>query len=349
MPRVRPQVSALLLTLALVVTGAVASPATAAAPSARLTVAYPTVAKGEWQTFSYRSSGVPKKAVASLHRYNGTKWLLVKTLGAHRSGSAKVKLTTVGAWKWRVVYKVGSKKVATSKAVKVRTLGAAAVALKGVTTRIDTGKSATFSFTTKNVPTGAKVVLQRKVGTPGAWKTVKALAGRSGTVAAPALTTLGRYPYRAVVLRGSSALAKSATVNVYAYGKVPLMPFGRKAGTVQVGDSVFTYTDQGSANQYPSYYQHATFENGSTCRAVTLRFAGNDYQQKGGQTTYAKLVQSSRDPVYASVPAGQVGTLSSAWDGGPLYINLATTDDYFGYRTVVTNITGSCWTDDGLK
>ena len=220
------------------------------------------------------------------------------------------------------------------------------VALKGSSTRISAGQAPRFKYSVEHLASGQKAWLERQFGSAGTWKEVAPLAStRLSTITAPKLPTLGRYAYRAVITSGRKTLRTSAQVPVFAYAKVQLAPIcgGECSGTEQVGNQIFSYTDTAFANQYPSYQQNTAFGGPTSCRSLSVRFAGDDGAQGDGSTSYLEFVQQSSDPVYAQVGPGSIATVNVALDGGPLYIDLATTqgDD------VALNITGSCYTVGG--
>lgn len=219
--------------------------------------------------------------------------------------------------------------------------------LHGVITRISTGNKARFTYTVANLSSGQSAQLQRTFGTARTWKRAEGLAARrNATVTAPALGTLGKYAYRVAIVRAGKLVKASAPVTVYAYGNVPLAPFcaGGCAGTEQVGSTLFSFTDQADGGYYPSYYQNSAF-SATSCRSLAVRFAGGDIAQGAGETSYVEFVQSSLDPVYAQTPAGVIGSVTVALDGGPLYIDTATTQgDGMDF-----SITGSCYTVSGTR
>ncbi|HVT64494.1 MAG TPA: hypothetical protein VHD81_05030 [Mycobacteriales bacterium] len=241
---------------------------------------------------------------------------------------------------------------------------AASVTLSAAHHRIEVSQQPTFQYGTSGVPTSGKLLLQRQFGTAGVWKRVATTTPTSGTVTAPKLPTLGKYRYRLVAETATGhvvATSKRNTIRVY--GNV-LLP-GRNSpcdfapgcdGTLQVGNTIFTYTDgigdpedMGDQGVYPDYAQSLYFKQpGSSCRSLTVNFA-NDEQQPG-TTVYLEFVQQSLDPVYASTQTGQIGEVTVALDGGPLNIDASykvANDKH--YEAVVYTVHGSCFTRDGLR
>ena len=212
--------------------------------------------------------------------------------------------------------------------------------LTGVTTQVNAGAAPSFTYTTSDVGSGESVVLQRTYGQ--AYKDLETLSGTSGSVTAPVLDTMGAYSFRVVIESDSTDVSASAPVTVYAYGNVSLVPFNNGSGTVQVGNRLFSYTDLVDAAVYPQYEQNPAWTS-STCRSLTMVFAGNVYVQQNNETVYLEFVQTKSDPVYTSDPPGAVKSITVALDGGPLYINASSTLD----NAIVFTATGSCYTPSG--
>jgi hypothetical protein len=162
-------------------------------------------------------------------------------------------------------------------------------------------------------------------------------------VTAPALATLGKYPYRIAIIQGGKVARSTSDVVVYAYATVPLTPFGNEDGTEQVGSTIFTYTDVTTSGEYPQYLQNTAFAEATSCRSLTVHYAADAFGGNDIGTAYLEFVQTSSDAVYSSVPAGQIGAATVTLDGGPLYIDVANTYS----NDIMFNITGSCYTDSG--
>jgi serine/threonine-protein kinase len=212
--------------------------------------------------------------------------------------------------------------------------------LTGVTTQVNVGAAPSFTYAAQGVPSGDSVVLQRTFGQ--AYEDVTPLSGANGPVTAPALDTMGKYSFRVAIESNGSVLSASTPVPVEAYGSVPLIPFNSGNGTVQVGNRVFSYADYMGSDKYPNYQQNQAWD-ASTCRSITMQFAGDSGFQQYGGTAYVEFVQTSSDPAYASTTPGVVKSVTVPLDGGPLYINASSTDD----ANVTFTATGSCYTPSG--
>jgi len=212
--------------------------------------------------------------------------------------------------------------------------------LTGVTTQVDVGSAPSFTYTAQDVTSGESVVLQRTFGQ--AYENVVTLSGASGPVTAPALGTMGKYSFRVAIENNGTPVATSAPVAVEAYGTVQLVPFNNGSGTVQVGNRLFSYTDNEGSAQYPQYSQNQAW-TASTCRSITVQFTDSQGGQQDNGIAYLEFVQTSSDPAYASAPSATVKSVTVPLDGGPLYINTSSsTADGIDFTA-----TGSCYTPSG--
>ncbi|TVZ04276.1 serine/threonine protein kinase [Trebonia kvetii] len=212
--------------------------------------------------------------------------------------------------------------------------------LTGVTTQVDAGSAPSFTFSVQDLGSGESTVLQRTFGQT--FEDVQTLTGATGSVTPPKLNAMGKYSFRIAIESGGAVVGVSAAVAVTAYGDVPLVPFNNGSGTVQVGNRLFSYTDQEGTYQYPQYEQNQVW-SASTCRSITVQFTQSQGGQQAGSTGYLEFVQTSSDPAYASAHAGIVKSITVPLDGGPLYINTSSTG---GYQIDLV-ATGSCYTPSG--
>jgi hypothetical protein len=319
-----------------------------AAPVAALKAAQAEINVGSTEEFSYAGAHLPAGAGAYLQRQSGS-WKTIVKLGVHTSGTAGVKVTAIGSEAFRVVYTKESKVLAVSKTAGVKVRPAITIGLKGITTKVSTGQAPTFKYTALNLASGLSVELQEAFGAGGVWKKVVALPStKLATVTAPKLGTLGQYPYRVAVVRAGKSVKSTAAVPVYAYGNVALTPFGAGSGTVQVGAKIFAYTDAADTSVYPYYNTHEAFTK-TSCRSLSVRFAGDSDSQLNEATSYLEFVQQASDPVYASTTSGNVGTVAVTLDGGPLYIDMSSQSNADIIYDIVLNITGSCYTQSGSR
>jgi hypothetical protein len=133
----------------------------------------------------------------------------------------------------------------------------------------------------------------------------------------------------------------------------PLCDDSECNGTQEVGSTVFSYTDEAEALDYPQYYEHQAFQGAQTsCRNLTVRFSGDSWAQDDGHPTvdYLKFVQQSMPPVYAQVGVGKIAIVHVKLEGGPLFIDASVANDPGVHNSyVLLNITGTCSTPNGIR
>ena len=146
------------------------------------------------------------------------------------------------------------------------------------------------------------------------------------------------------------------SVSPQIYTNVPLQPLcddDQCNGTQQVGNTIFTYTDEAEANDYPDYLEWQAFQQAPTsCSELTVRFSGDSWAQDDGNPTvdYLKFVQQSTPTVYARAAVGQIVTVHVHLDGGPLYIDASVANDPGVHNSyILLNVTGTCTTPDGTS
>jgi hypothetical protein len=327
-----------------------AVPATAsAATTASLRVAQAKVNVGGTEEFSYSGTHLPGGAAAALQYVAARKWVTLKSLGAHAAGTAEVKLGRVGTFDFRVIYASGGRTVATSPTVAVSVLPPLVLSLKGITTKVNAGRAPTFRYSLENLPSGVSAVLQRTYGST--FKTIRTLGDTAGaSLTQPALPVMGRYAYRIVLIQSGRVVKATGNVLAYAYGTVsfPLVcNYTSCTGTQVVGTHEFAYTGWVEAWLYPQYSSDTIFSSGTSCRSMSVQFAGNGYAQDSGETAYLEFIQEASDPVYAQVAAGTVGTVTVPLDGGPVTFGGSLSGDAGDVFEVLTNVTASCYTPTG--
>lgn len=157
----------------------------------------------------------------------------------------------------------------------------------------------------------------------------------------------------AAVVTSSSKSVAPGPPTMYSVSLSPLCVYSDCSGTQQVGDHLFRYTDNPTANEFPQYWPYPAFTDGnSSCTSLTIKFAGDDWAQSGNHGTidYVKVVQESAPTVYGKVGVGEVGTITVKRDGGPISIDVAYQNDPGIHNTsVLLDIVGSCTTPDGQK
>jgi len=216
--------------------------------------------------------------------------------------------------------------------------------------RINASNPFAISFSTTNVPRGARIFLQREFGTAKVWKSVTSLHGRSGAATAPGVP-LGQYLYRVDIVVGRASSASSPKP-LYAYGTVPFQTvcaafFGQCASqTEQVGSTIFTYVYQASVSLYPKYSQVISAKS-TTCRTGTLQFAQPN--SVVNNDAYVQIIQSATDPENGSGAPGTIGTFAINFDGGPWILNVSSANSLNGYTSPVQiNGVFDCYSTTGF-
>jgi hypothetical protein len=204
-------------------------------------------------------------------------------------------------------------------------------------------------YSAKDLPADSVIDLQRQFGTGHVWENVQKLKAAAGTVTAPAVE-MGKYGYRIRVTKGSKVVVTSATHTLYSYGSVPLNAFCNESyvdycgspQTVQIGQTIFTYTLEGSnPPDYPTYGDVLEF-NSTSCDSITVRFGTSDTTT--GDYAYLEVIQERSDPQYGKAPVDTIGKFHATLDGGPFYLEDSETADNPDYMTGSAN----CYTLTGL-
>jgi hypothetical protein len=230
-----------------------------------------------------------------------------------------------------------------------------AAALRVVHKRINAGHSPQFRYSTKLVPGGARIELQRQYGTGHVWKNVRRLTAATGTVTAPKLPQLGRYAYRVAVTKNHRYVVASKSQYVYVYGKVSFSTIcagvsGCGGGTIEFGGHVHSYVYFGEADgyQYPDYANDLEAD-ATSCDAMTLNFYGDQDAQSYPDTVYAQVTQERSDPASAQAGPGIVGTLNVRLDGSVWYLDVAYASDYNSDVLVDASSYAHCYTASGSR
>ncbi len=215
--------------------------------------------------------------------------------------------------------------------------------------RVDQGTKPVVIYSTSHLPAKSVSYLQRQFGSAHVWENVEKLKAASGTVTAPGVE-MGKYVYRLRVMQGSKVVVTSAARTLYSYGSVPLNAFCNEsqAGycgspqTVQIGQTVFTYTvESGAPNSYPDYTDVLEL-NSTSCDAITVRYATDD--TNSGDDVYEEVIQARSDPQYGQAGIDTIATFQATLDGGPFYLEDSETEGYQIYM----NGSASCYTPSGL-
>jgi hypothetical protein len=175
------------------------------------------------------------------------------------------------------------------------------------------GQPIPITWTSTHVPKGAKLVVQRSVGTAHVWKTALRLSKPDGTAQLPA-RSLGTYRYRLVVLEGEAIIAKR-TITVKVFAKVPFSKyFGQQGGVYAAPAVSFPYINYLYGPTSPNMTEAVVSVKRSNCISVHVEFiTGSTFPGPGPEPTIGTMtiVQQTRDPVSGSAPWNALGTVDA--------------------------------------
>ncbi|MDX6256307.1 MAG: hypothetical protein QOJ11_2641 [Frankiales bacterium] len=231
----------------------------------------------------------------------------------------------------------------------------------------------TYSYTDAYIPTGGKLALQRFMGTPKRWTTVKFLHGKSGHSAVRP-SAIGVYSFRLVVLDRHGKALVAVRRNSKAYANIPIsgicsapniytedrdwVTCAPDAGTSIVGASQFPWVlDIGAPLRDPQRTEtqgarQAYLVTGTTCRSLHLVMGVSDAQlvSVGGTAKIHVLVSRDEggDDVTATFAGGALTTMNVTVHPGTDYWVTAVSDfQGEGSLDILTNGTMSCYTKTG--
>ncbi len=230
----------------------------------------------------------------------------------------------------------------------------ARVTLSALSSRVDAGAPITFEVSAPGTSHRLGIALERQFGPRHEWRPVARVRAGASLQVSTAGLGMGRYVYRAVVMDGSRAVARSGLVTVFSYGKVSLPELARRSqethvgnwgtGSIPVGGSPFTWQSNETGNDGPGQAASITAQN-SSCRSIDLQFAVSDVavQHGGVGQVGAELTQTSSAPQNSNGSAGLVNAANFTIDSPSWQVDLWAS---YGVEVYFTG-TLSCWSPTG--
>jgi hypothetical protein len=231
--------------------------------------------------------------------------------------------------------------------------------LLSIPASVSAGTPATVMWKVADRPAGARVALQRAMGSRHVFRTLKMLSS-IGSSTLPSYG-LGSYTFRVIVtgLRGR-LLARSVTRTLRVYGTVSLSAlcrtltfaedfnFGCSTGVVQASGHVFEYVARVPMDN-EGHETVALTSPTTTCRSIALQFVGGVGGESYVRSYTVALVQTSLDATQVTGTPGQLEQLTANLDGHPWQLNTQTNRPYgAGSLTLFFNGTANCYSPDGV-
>jgi hypothetical protein len=314
---VRPLATALIAALTLLAT-AISSAANAAgtesvvAASAKVsvsvTVVASTTAGSPFVVHAVVKSGLGRKLTFQ-HRTAGGVWHSDGTYLVHASGRVgrAYKGLPVGSYQFRAVLRAsGTHKAVASGRPSLTVAPAPAVQVTfGLPSAASENQPFAFSYHVANAPAGARVVLQRQMGTASAWGDVMPLPLAGGSATAPGVP-LGQYWYQVVVLSasGSGIGVQAAPITVFGTVQLSTLLGLAPSNTVVAGGHTFPYLFERYSDTT------AIISTVSPCQSIHFDLARS---HTGGDPTAVEQVtvtQQSADPTSILVPSDTITALN---------------------------------------
>jgi hypothetical protein len=181
---------------------------------------------------------------------------------------------------------------------------------------IEAGSAYSAQWHVSHVPHGARIYIQKPVGTAKIWQPIAPkLTGTGGSIALPAFAALGVYQVRiAAILRGKVVASQARVARVFAN-----VPFSNLLAHLEAG----TFVEAKVAFPYAAFAFISVSGGGegsnsgaikvahSTCDRVRLEFVGAEASKQEPGSITATLVRQTQEPVSATQPNPNVGILEA--------------------------------------
>lgn len=212
----------------------------------------------------------------------------------------------------------------------------------------DAGSPVSFQYGISPLHAGASVVLQRKMGTSGAYRTTERLTvsrSRRGTMSE---LPLGKYYFRIAVLvkrSGKTIVQAQKTHQLEVFGNVTFASyFSQGEQTYTLPTLTFAWVF--SVNPFPGETRTAVTVSAAqnTCRATHVQWFANRGDGAGtDDVRTVAVVQQTRDPIAGTSDFDKVASIDTTLTPGQSWaVNASVTgsaDQYF-----YINGTASCYT-----
>jgi hypothetical protein len=230
------------------------------------------------------------------------------------------------------------------------------------TPRIDAGSRPFATFIVR-MPRHDHAVLQKRVGTGHVWRSVAVLHprhGGNGNASAPSVAQ-GAHFYRIVVVgKKHRVVARSRTIEVFAYANVALATItGKGTQIVNVNGQPFTYDvgvfateTNGGVADTPAYNRLVAMPR-ATCRSITLTLAApTPNAGESGGTVAVSVVQENSDPATIQLTGNQIAPFTATLTGAAWELHASSlvpdSGPYGPHELdIAANGTLSCYTPSG--
>jgi hypothetical protein len=183
-----------------------------------------------------------------------------------------------------------------------------AVSFSFVSADVAAGQAPHVRYAVSGVPRGGSVVLQRRVGTAGVWRSAKVLT-RSGRSAVAPAVGMGLWRYRVVVRDASRHVLAAKGRQLRAYSHLRLGDYLSTfwgGGSLVVGDRTFVYVGQTRYGHPQPFHADST-----PCRRLHVDL-GAPTSTTNDWVWTSTIVQQSRDSVSATTGPGVVDAVEAA-------------------------------------
>jgi len=173
----------------------------------------------------------------------------------------------------------------------------------------DAGTPMKFSWTARGLTSKHRLVVQRRTGTAGVWRSVRSLPREaSGSAQLPGLA-LGTYRLRIIVRNAKRKVLAENARTVRVYGQVALVTLvGRPPQVYTTPTNTFVYVLSNDVGATPASIFTSSKPN--PCRSVHLDFVPGE-QPTSAPTGVVSVVQETLDPVTVSSPHDTKGALDA--------------------------------------